>query len=91
MNLTTTLRRQIVKQCPYADETDVGELVIVIPEEAPELHNLAGAIDKLTARPVSHEEFTAAVADMLPPGSRVTTTWHTGPWDVEVTCAEVPG
>lgn len=91
MSLTTTLRRQIVKQCPYADETDVGELVIVIPGEAPELHNLADAINVVTERPVSHEDFTAAVADMLPPGSQVTTTWRTGPWEVEVTSAPIPG
>ena len=82
--MITTLRRQVIKQCPYKDETDVGTLTIVIPDEAPELHNLAAAVDKLAAGPVSHEDFTAAVADMLPPGSQVTTTWRTGPWDVEV-------
>jgi hypothetical protein len=90
--ITTTLRRQVIKQCPYKDETDVGELVIVIPDEAPELHNLAAAVDAITADPISHEAFTAEVADMLPPGSTVTTTWQTGPWSVEVTAsAAVPG
>jgi hypothetical protein len=85
VNLTTTLRRQVIKECPYKDETDVGELTIVIPGEAPELHNLADAVNTLSRGPVSHEDFTLGVADMLPPGSKVTTTWRTGPWDVEVT------
>lgn len=89
--ITTTLRRQVVKRCPYKAETDVGELVITIPGEAPELHALADAIDAAAADPVSHEAFTAEVADMLPAGSKVTTTWHTGPWSVEVTSAAVPG
>jgi hypothetical protein len=92
MNLTTTLRRQVVKRCPYKDEIDIGELVITVPGPAPELHDLANAIDALTTDPISHEQFTAELADLLPGGSQVTTTWHTGPWDVEVTAsAAVPG
>ncbi len=91
--MVTTLRRPVVKQCPYRDETDIGLLVIVIPGEAPELHNLGHAIDEVAAAPggISHEEFTARVAEMLPPGSKVTTTWRTGVWDeVEVT-EDAPG
>lgn len=90
--MITSIRRQVVKRCPYKDETDVGELVITIPGEAPELHGLAEAIDGATADPVSHEVFTARVAVMVPPGSQVTTTWHTGPWDVEVSVSvPLPG
>jgi hypothetical protein len=85
--MITTLRRPVIKRCPYKDETDAGELVIVISgelgEEVPELHALAQLIDTAAAEPVSHENFTQLVCEMLPPGSVVTTRWHTGPWDVE--------
>jgi chloramphenicol 3-O-phosphotransferase len=83
--MITTLRRQVVKQCPYKAETDIGELVITIGGPAPELHALAAAIAAITAEPISHEEFTAAVADLLPAGARVDTTWHTAGWTVGVT------
>lgn len=86
--MITTIRRPVIKRCPYKDETDAGELVITIPGEAPELHALGEAIDKIAAEPVSHEEFTLAVAGLLPDGCTVTTMWHTGPWSVEVTEGE---
>ena len=82
--MITTLRRQVIKQCPYKDETDAGELVITIPGEAPELHDLAARVDAAAAGRVSHEEFTRKVTALCPPGSQVTTTWHTGPWRAEV-------
>jgi hypothetical protein len=81
----TVLRRSVIKECPYRHETDFGNLAITIPGGAPELHGLAAKIDALTATPVSHEDFTAQVAELLPAGTRVTTTWQTGPWSVEVT------
>lgn len=81
--MITTLRRPVIKRCPFRDETDTGELVIVIDGEAPELHAFGAQVDKLAGEPVTHEQFTAAVADLLP-GAKVTTTWHTGPWSVEV-------
>ena len=84
-----TIRRPVIKRCPFKPETDAGELVITFPEDAPELHGLAGQVDRLCAEPVTHEEFTRAVADLLEPGALVTTTWHTGPWSVEV--REGPG
>jgi hypothetical protein len=80
----TVLRRPIVKQCPFKDETDHGELVITIRGDAPELHALAAAVDEAAKGRVSHEDFTRRVAALLPAGSEVVTTWHTGPWDVEV-------
>ena len=79
-----TLRRPVIKRCPFKPETDTGELVIVLPGDAPELHNLAGQIDKLCAEPVTHEDFTRGVLDLLEDGAQVTTTWHTGPWSVDV-------
>jgi len=86
--MIVTLKRQVVKRCPYKGEVDVGELVITIPCEppceAPELHHLATLIDAMVAEPVSHEKFTADVAARLRAGSTVTTTWNTGPWSVEV-------
>jgi len=82
---TVTLRRPVIKRCPFVPETDAGTLTIVIPGEAPEIHNLDKVIDQLCAAPISHEDFTAAVADLLPAGAKVTTTWQTGSWDVEVT------
>lgn len=80
-----TVRRPVIKRCPFKPETDVGELVITFPEDAPELHNLAAWVDSLCGDPITHEEFTRAIADFLGSGTQVTTTWHTGPWSVEVT------
>lgn len=79
-----TIRRPVIKRCPFKDETDAGELAITFPEDAPELHNLAEQIDKLCAEPVTHEDFTRGVLDLLGGDAAVTTTWHTGPWSVEV-------
>jgi hypothetical protein len=82
--MITVIRRPVIKQCPYKHETDAGELTVTIPGPAPELHELAASVDAITAGAVSHEDFTAAVAALLPPGSQVVTTWRTGPWSVEV-------
>lgn len=82
--MITILRRPVVKQCPFKDETDIGELVITVPGDAPELHELAAAVEKAGAGRVSHEDFTRRVAALLPAGSEVVTTWRTGPWSVEV-------
>jgi hypothetical protein len=86
-----TIRRPVLKRCPFADETDAGELVIVFPEDAPELHNLGEQIDILCREPATHEEFTLAVLDLLGGVGLVRTTWHTGPWSVEVTEGALPG
>lgn len=83
-DMAVSLRMPVVKQCPFRDETDAGELVITIPGDAPELHDLAAAVDSAAAGRVSHEDFTRRVASLLPAGSGVVTTWHTGPWSVEV-------
>lgn len=82
--MITTLRRAVVKQCPFKDETDRGELVITIPGEAPELHALAASVDGFANIRISHEDFTAGVAALLPAGSEAVSTWTTGPWSVEV-------
>lgn len=87
--MITVIRRPVIKRCPFRDETDAGELVITFTGPAPELHELAAQVDLLAAGPVSHEDFTARVAELLPEGSLAVTTWHTGPWTVEVT--EVTG
>jgi hypothetical protein len=86
-----TLRRPVVKRCPYKDEADAGELVITLPGDAPELHQLGEDIDALCGKAVTHEDFTRAVHALLTDGARVTTSWHTGPWSVEVAegCGEV--
>jgi hypothetical protein len=80
-----TLRRAVLKRCPFKDEADAGDLVIVLPGDAPELHALGEEIDGLCREPVTHEDFTRAVVAILPEGAQVTTTWHTGAWSVEVT------
>lgn len=82
--MITTLRRPVIKRCPFRDEIDAGELVITLRGPAPELHQLAEQIDRLAAAPISHEDFTEQVAILLPMGSRLETTWRTGPWSVEV-------
>ena len=93
--MKVTLRMQVIKTCPYRDETDVGELIVTVPGEAPELHQLADAVKTIAGRDggVSHERFTAEVAALLPPGATASTTWRTGPWDVEATeddCGKPP-
>ena len=80
-----TLRMTVIKQCPFRDETDTGELIITLPGDAPELHNLAEQVGKLCAEPVTHEDFTRSVRDLLNGEATIVTRWHTGPWDVEVT------
>ena len=83
------LRRTVIKRCPFRDETDTGELVVTLPGDAPELHNLAEQVDQLCAEPVTHEDFTRGVADLLGGEAAITTRWRTGPWDVEVICGAV--
>jgi len=82
--MSVTIRRQVIKRCPFKDEMDAGELVITICGDAPELHKLGREIDGLCGSPVSHEDFTRGVLALVPEGSAVTTRWHTGPWFVEV-------
>jgi hypothetical protein len=79
-----TIRRAVLKRCPFKDEADAGELAIVLPGDAPELHGLGDQVDVLCREPVTHEDFTRAVLALLPDGAQVTTTWHTGAWSVEV-------
>jgi hypothetical protein len=81
--MITVIRRPVIKRCPFKDETDAGELVITFPGAAPELHDLGTLVDNLAAQPISHENFTAQLSAMLPPGASLVTTWHTGPWTVE--------
>jgi len=80
--LKTIIRRPVIKHCPFRDETDAGGLVITFSGPAPELHELGVWVDTLAAGPISHEEFTAGIAELVP-GAQVVTTWHTGPWTVE--------
>lgn len=81
-----TLRRPVIKRCPYRDEIDAGELEITIHAgDAPELHALAARVDGLCGDPVSHEDFTRAVSALVPETATVTTRWSTGPWEVTVT------
>jgi len=80
----TILRTAVVKQCPYKPETDHGEVVITLAGPAPELHAFGAQIDGLSAEPISHEDYTAGIAALLPAGGTVTTRWHTGRWSVEV-------
>jgi hypothetical protein len=82
--IVTTLRRQVIKQCPFREETDIGELVITIGGDAPELHELGAAVDGYAANRISHEDFTRTIAALLPAGSEAVTTWRTGGWSVEV-------
>lgn len=82
--MTTTIHRPVIKRCPFRDETDYGELKIIIPGIAPELYELAEKIDRICAMPISHENFTTSVHVLLPEGSEVLTSWQTGPWAVDV-------
>jgi hypothetical protein len=81
--MKTTIRRPVIKRCPFRGETDSGELVITFDGPAPELHALAAQVDVLCAAAVTHEDFTGQVVALVP-GAEVTTAWNTGPWFVEV-------
>ena len=85
--MITTIRRPVTKHCPFVPETDIGELIITIPGDAPELHELGERISQLMGVADTHEAFTRRVAELVP-GAQVVTRWHTGPWDVE--CCEAP-
>jgi hypothetical protein len=81
------LRMPVVKECPFREETDIGRLrIIVYGADAPELHALAARIEDLAVKPggISHEDYTAAVAALCPAGSKVTSWWRTGPWEIRV-------
>jgi hypothetical protein len=82
--MLTNIRRLVIKRCPFTDETDIGEIVISFDGPAPELHELDNKINALCRHAISHEDFTAGVA-VLVPGATVKTTWQTGSWSVEVT------
>lgn len=87
-NRMIRLRMPVAKECPYRDETDVGRLrIIIYGNDAPELHALEARVAHLAVEPggISHEDYTAAVAALCPPGSKVTTWWETGKWEVRVT------
>ena len=60
-----TIRRPVIKRCPFKDELDAGELTIVIGGPAPELHALGSRVDEIAGKPVSHEDFTVAVAELI--------------------------
>ena len=87
--MITTIRRQVIKQCPFKNEVDVGELAITFAGKALELHALDARIDEIAMGRTSHEDFTVAVRQLLPPGAQVVTTWQTGSWSVE--CRESTG
>lgn len=78
-----TIRMPVIKLCPCVDEIDAGELMITLPGDAPELHDLAWKVHGLCAAPVTHEDFTRSVLDLLGGKGLVVTRWHTGPWEVE--------
>jgi hypothetical protein len=82
--MATTITRPVIKRCPHRDETDAGQLTITFPGHAPELHDLAAKVDALCELPITHEAFTDHIRALVP-GAHVETTWHTGPWSVEVT------
>ena len=48
--MKTTIRRPVIKQCPYRLETDAGELVIVFDGAAPELPVAGRRVDASVPR-----------------------------------------
>lgn len=86
-DVTVTIVAAVTKLCPVKDETDTGIVTIVYRTsgEAFELHALRAYFDGFTDRHLSHEDFTAEVADAT--GGDVTSLWATA--GMEVTCAVV--
>lgn len=85
--LTETVTADVTKLCPVKDETDTGTVTItyVIRGEAFELHALRTYLDTFADRRISHEDFTAEVAQTL--NVDVVSSWVTA--GMEVTCAVV--
>jgi hypothetical protein len=70
----------ITKTCPYNSFTDYGTLTLTIDAAAgtdvPEIFGLKNKImDLAKSAPISNEQFTNQVHEMLPPGSRVKSEW----------------
>lgn len=84
-----TITREVVKRCPHKDEVDRGGLAIRFDGDAPELHALARCVERLSAEPISHEDYTRGVVALLPPGSHVATVWQTAGWTVTVESSAV--
>lgn len=84
-----TIRRQVVKRCPFRDEWDIGTLTITLAEDlVPELHELGAQIDAIADPEVgtlTHEEYQRRLREEILKGldAEIVTTWRTGPWDVE--------
>jgi len=82
--VSVTLRRSVIKLCPFVNEVDRGELTLTVPDTAPELHALAESVCGFSDVRISHEDYTRQLHRMLPVGSTVVTRWKTADWDVEV-------
>lgn len=79
-----TITRRVHKLCPFVDEADPGRLVIVVTGDAPELHDLGRKVDAIgEGIRISHEDYTSAVAALIP-GCGAVTFWQTGGWSVRV-------
>jgi NADPH-dependent 7-cyano-7-deazaguanine reductase QueF len=85
--VTETVTAAVTKLCPVRDETDEGTVTIVYTtrDGALELHALAAFLASFADQRMSHEDFTAWVADAT--GGNVTSRWVTA--GMEVTCAVV--
>ncbi len=76
------IKMDVTKPCPYIDkEMDIGTVEIEFDGVAPELHQLGAWILDIAQTPMTHEDFTVAVANHV--NAKVTTTWRTGKWEVE--------
>jgi len=87
------IKGTVRKFCPYKDEEDIGtvELTFNITEgDAPELHELATKLAKLSEWAVSHENFTRSLFHTWEEVGLVQaeTTWTTAGLDVIVTAGE---
>lgn len=84
-DVNVTLTAPVTKLCPVKDETDTGTVTITYRTHgyAIEFHSLAAYLAEFTTRHLSHEDFTAQIAEAT--GGDVSSTWTTA--GIEVTCA----
>jgi NADPH-dependent 7-cyano-7-deazaguanine reductase QueF len=83
-DVSVTITAEVRKLCPVKNETDHGTAVFEYRTngQAIELHDLAEYLGSFSGTHMSHEDFTAEIAEYT--NTHVTTTWLTA--GMEVRC-----
>jgi NADPH-dependent 7-cyano-7-deazaguanine reductase QueF len=89
-DVDVTITAPVTKLCPVKDETDHGTVTLTYRTHGNglELHAVAAYLDTFTTRHLSHEDFTAEVANAT--GCTVTSSWTTAGMTVTCSSLETP-